>query len=84
MLYERNQIRELEFLKHRHDTKDSYIDYEKNLLDKSLSPYIYNNDIMNGFLKRLQPLTTILFDHMNIVKNFKNFMVDKYYYKQRG
>ncbi len=84
MLYERKQIPELEFMKHRHDTKDSYFDYEKNILDKSLSPYIYNNDMMNGFLKRLQPLTSILFDHMNIVKNFKNYMVDKYYYKQRG
>lgn len=84
MLYERKQIPELELMKHRHDTEDSYFDYENNILDKSLSPYIYNNDIMNGFLKRLQPLTSILFDHMNIVKNFKNYMVDKYYYKQRG
>lgn len=84
MLYERKQIPELEFIKHRNDDKNTYFDYENNILDKSLSPYIYRNDIMNDFLKRLQPLTSILFDHMNIVKNFKNYMVDKYYYKQRG
>jgi hypothetical protein len=84
MLYERKQIPELEFIKHRHDTKGNYFDYESNILDKSLSPYIYNNNIMNGFLKRLQTLTSIIFDHMNVIKNFKNFIVDKYHYKQRG
>lgn len=84
MLYERKQLSELNYMKHRHDTKNTHFDYENNLLDKSLSPYIYNNNIMYGFLKRLQPMASILFDQINVVKNFKNYMVDKYYYKQRG
>ena len=84
MLYDRKQLPELNYMKHRHDDDDSYFDYEKELLDKSLSPYMYENDVMNGFLKRLQSLVSILFDHMNVMKNFKNYMVDKYYYKQRG
>ena len=84
MLYERKQLPELNYMKHRHDDDDSYFDYENNILDKSLSPYMYENDVMNGFLKRLQKLASLLFDHMNVMKNFKNYMVDKYYYKQRG
>ena len=84
MLYDRQQLSELNYMKHRHDDDDSYFDYENNLLDKSLSPYMYENDVMNTFLKKLQPLVSINFDHMNVMKNFKNYMVDKYYYKQRG
>lgn len=84
MLYERKQLPELNYMKHRHDDDSNYVDYEKSILDKSLSPYLYQNDMMNGFLKRLQPLVSIIFDHMNVIKNFKNYMVDKYHYKHKG
>ena len=84
MLYDRQQLSELNYMKHRHDDDDSNFDYENNLLDKSLSPYMYENDVMNTFLKKLQLLVSINFDHMNVMKNFKNYMVDKYYYKQQG
>jgi hypothetical protein len=84
MLYDNKQIPELNFMKHRHDDADNYIYYENVILDKSLSPYMYENDLMNGFLKRLQPLVANLFDNMNIIRNFKNYMVDKYDYKQAG
>ena len=81
MLYQRKQLPELYYMKHRHDTDEDFVDYEKNILNKSLSPYMYENNIMNGFLTRLQPLVTLLFDQMNIVRNFKNYMVDKDWYK---
>jgi hypothetical protein len=84
MLYDKKQLPELNFMKHRHDDSEDYLYYENVILDKSLSPYIYENETMNGFLKRLQPLVANLFDHMNIVKNLKNYMVDKYHYKQKG
>jgi len=84
MLYDRKQLPELNYMKHRHDDDDSYFNYENKILDKSLSPYMYENDVMNNFLKKTQGLLSILFDHMNIMKNFKNYMVDKYHYKQRG
>jgi len=71
-------------MKHRHDTNNEYVDYEKSILNKSLSPYMYENDIMNGFLNKLQGLTSIVFDQMNVMKNFKNYIVDKYYYKHNG
>jgi hypothetical protein len=81
MLYKRKQLPELYYIKHRHDTDNDFVDYEKNILNKSLSPYMYENNIMNGFLTRLQPLVALLFDQMNIIKNFKNYMVDKDWYK---
>jgi hypothetical protein len=81
MLYRKKQLPELYYMKHRHDNDNDYIDYENMLLDKTLTPYLYQNDTMNGFLKRLQPLVGLLFDQMNVVKNFKNYIVDKDWYK---
>lgn len=81
MLYRKKQLPELYYMKHRHDNDNDYVDYENMLLDKTLSPYLYQNSTMNGFLKRLQPLVGLLFDQMNIVKNFKNYIVDKDWYK---
>lgn len=81
MLIEDKELPELYYMKHRHDDNKDFIDYENSILDKSLSPYIYENDMMSSFLKRLQPLVAALFDQMNIAKNFRNIMVDKYYYK---
>lgn len=84
MYFEEQHIPELFFLKHRHDSEEDFVDYEKMILDKTLTPFIYNNDRVNNFLKLLQRPVTILFDNVNIIKNFKNFMVDKYYYKHKS
>lgn len=81
MLFNRKQLPELYYMKHRHDNDNDFVDYEKTILTKTLSPYLYQNDMMSGFLTRLQPLVALLFDQMNVVKNLKNYMVDKYYYK---
>jgi len=81
MLIERKEIPELYFLKHRHDDFKDYVDYEKQILNSSLSPYMYENDMMNSWLNKMQPLVSLLFDQMNVVKNFKNYIVDKYHYK---
>jgi hypothetical protein len=82
MLFDQKQLPQLRFMKHRHDNIEGYFDYEKQILDLSLSPYMYKNDDMNIWLKKMQPLVSLLFDQMNVMKNFKNYMVDKYYYKQ--
>jgi len=81
MLYDKKDLPELNYMKHRHDNNDQYVDYEKEILDSSLSPYMYENDLMRTFLKKMQPLVSILFDQMNVIKNFKNYTIDKYYYK---
>ena len=44
MLYDNKQIPELNYMKHLHDDDDSYLYYENVVLDKSLSPYMYEND----------------------------------------
>jgi hypothetical protein len=83
MLYERNQLPELFYMKHLHDDDTNFVKYDEVILDKSLSPYMFQNDLMNNWLKKMQPLVSILFDQMNIMKNWKNYMVDKYHYRQR-
>jgi hypothetical protein len=84
MLYKRNQLPELYTLKHRHDDDNTFVEYENFILDKSLSPYMFENSTMSGYIKRMQPLVSIMFDQMNLIKNFKNYIVDKYDYRQRG
>jgi hypothetical protein len=67
--------------KKRLDDESNWVNYEEKILDSTLSPYIYNNDIMSKWLKKMQPLVSLLFDQMNVMKNFKNYNVDKYYHK---
>lgn len=81
MLYEEKDLPELHFMMHRHDNNKNFVDYEKNIFDRRLSPNIYNSKMMAGFLDLMQPLAAKLFDQMNIMKNWNNYMVDKYYYK---
>jgi len=81
MLHEEREIPEIYYMKHRHDDDREWTDYENGMLDNMLSPYIYENDMMLPFLKRLQRLTAKLFDQMNVMKNWRNYMVDKYHYK---
>lgn len=84
MLYDYKQLPELRYMKNRHNNNNSYVDYEKMILEKSLSPHIFENDKMLQFLAQIQPLVALMFDKFNIIKNFKNYMVDKYHYKQSG
>ena len=83
MLYEDRQIPELNYMKHRNDSDDNYVDYQSKIFNNSLSSYLFNNDIMNSFIQRLQKPTSMLFDQFNVTKNFKNYIVHKYYYKHK-
>lgn len=80
MLLEDKELPELFDMKHRHDDQE-YVDWGNNILNKSLSPYLYKNKVMAQFLDKIQKLASLLFDQHNIMKNFKNYMVDKYFYK---
>ncbi len=84
MLYDNQQLPELRFMKTFHDSQTDNFDYEKFVLEKSLSPYIYENRVMSFFLNKLQNIVALQFDQINVIKNWKNYMVDKYHYKQRG
>jgi hypothetical protein len=81
MLHDRHQLPQLKFMKHRHDDFNDYIDYEKIILKQSLSSYMFQNDLMNTWLLNLQPLISLFIDQMNVMRNFKNYMVHKYHYK---
>lgn len=72
------EIKELYDLKHQHDDYPKGFNYFDNVLKKSLSPFIYNNPNVEGFLLKLEPLVANFFDKMNIIKNWKNWYVDKY------
>lgn len=80
-LMDMKDLPELNYMNHRHDSDDNYVNYKNIILDKSISPYMFNNEIMNGFLLRLQNLVSLTFDEINILHNWKNYIVDKYYYK---
>jgi hypothetical protein len=84
MYYEDQSLPEINYLKHRWDDDNKFISYEDKILNKTLSPYLFNNDLMNSFLNKLQRPISILFDNFNIIKNFKNYNVDKYYYKHKN
>ena len=84
MYFEEKDLPELHFMKHRWDSNDQFVDYEKNILNSTLSPHIFQNSRMGEFLTRLQRPVSILFDNFNIIKNFKNYNVDKYFYKHKN
>jgi hypothetical protein len=84
MYYEEKSLPELHFMKHRHDDDKNFVNYEDSILDRTISPVLYSNDLMFSFLKKLQRPVSILFDNINIIKNFKNYNVDKYYYKHKN
>lgn len=81
MLYKYKHIPEIYYMKHIHDNNNNYVEYHNTILKKTLSPHIFKNKRMEIFLEHLQLLLSIFFDKFNIIKNFKNYMVDKYYYK---
>jgi hypothetical protein len=85
MLYNEKDIPELNKLFHINDdvTKD-YVDYQNLLLNKTLSPYIFGKVMMDSFLNRLNKLVSLFFDQFNIIKNWRTFTVDKYYYKHKN
>jgi hypothetical protein len=77
-LKEEKEIKELYQLKHHNDNYPKGFNYFNNILKKSLSPFIFQNDRMNGFLLKLEPMVAHFFDNMNVVRNWKNWYVDKY------
>lgn len=82
--YKDKHIDEIYQVKHRHDTDNQFVDYSESILNKSLSPFLFYNEIGDLFLNQFKRLMSLFFDNVNIVRNFKNYMVDKYYYKQKS
>ena len=75
-------IPELYDLNHRHDNNlNQGFDYKDEVLKKSLSRRIFDNDIANNFLLMLQQMISLTIDSNVILRNWFNFGTSKYYDK---
>lgn len=84
MLNKQRQIEELWDLKHFNDSDTDFVDYENSILDKSLSGYIFQNEMMANYIDNIKPLVALWFDRVNEIKNYKNYIVEKDYYKHKN
>lgn len=84
MYLEDQSLPEIHYMKHRWDSNSNFVNYEENILNKTLSPYIFSNDMMNSFLQKSQKLVAMMFDNFNIIKNFKNYSLNKYEFRHKN
>lgn len=56
-------------------------DYSKTLIKKSVSPYLYNNEKLAGFLDTLNDIMVHLVDSVKYIRNYFNFAIPKDYKK---
>jgi hypothetical protein len=80
MLEEKSQIPELYYLKTRwNNNLNRHFPWEKNILIKTTSVRPWMNPNLNGYLTRLQDNVALMVETTNIVRNFFNVAVSKYY-----
>ena len=80
MLQRQQQIPELYFLKTRfNNNPNRHFAWEDNILKRTLSPHMFNNPQMQHYLLQLEQLVSLLIESVNIVRNYFNISVDKYY-----
>ena len=86
MDFEKNvHIYELYDLNHRHDNNlNQGFDYKDEVLKKSLSRRIFDNDIANNFLLQLQSMISLTIDSNVILRNWFNPTVSRYYDKHNN
>lgn len=82
-LYKDQFIEEVYWLNHRHDDDKDYLDYEDKILTQSLSKHNGSNEFLSGYITRMQKGMYLMYDQINVFKNFYNYTVDKYYYKHK-
>lgn len=81
MLFEKlTQISEIYDYNHFNDN-ELYLPYDMNnsILDKSLSPYMFKNDITNDYLTQLDNVISLVESSNVILRNWFNPTVSKYY-----
>lgn len=80
MLEKDSQIPELYYLKTRWNSNNNrHFPWEDNILSKTTSVRPWMNPNLNGFLTRLQQNVALMVESCNIVRNFFNVAVSKYY-----
>lgn len=84
MLYKDTKIDVIYNLKHHHDDDKDFVDYENKILVNNVSKNLIENNLMYSFIKRIEKIVFLFYDNVNIIKNWKNYTVDKYYYKHKN
>ena len=80
MLDQNKQIPELYYLKTRYNNYlHRHFPWENTILANTTSPYMWMNPNLNGFLSLLQKNVSLLVECTNVMRNFFNVAVDKYY-----
>lgn len=76
-----NEIPEMFTLRHKHDTTlhEQGYDYQLNILPKSLSPVLYNNDTTATFLEDLNKMMLSLIETILPTRNLFFYSHNKYF-----
>mgnify|MGYP006898481425 CR=1 FL=1 len=80
---ENNQIPEMYILRHKHDTylPEMGYDYSNNLLNKTLSAVLFNNEKTSFFLEKYNDMVLSLIESILPVRNLFFYTHNKYYNK---
>jgi hypothetical protein len=78
------QIKELYDLKHINDKIETGFDYEEQLMTKSLSNLMFQNETTSSFLDKLKKLLIYTIESNLIIRNFFNPTISKYYNKHNN
>ena len=83
LIEEHSEIPEMYSLRHKHDSElpDSGFDYSKNLLQRSISPILYNNDNNAEFLDKFNDMAVSMVEHVLPVRNIFFYSHNKYFNK---
>lgn len=83
LIEENSEIPEMFILRHKHDSDmpDSGYDYSKNLLPRTISPILYNNDDNVEFLDKLNDMTVSMIEHVLPTRNMFFYSHNKYFNK---
>jgi hypothetical protein len=81
MLYEEKDIEELHKLKHRWNNNSVFYNWKDNIITNNVTPYLIKNNLVFSFIKKIEKMTVLLIDNHTIIKNFNDWVVDKYYWK---
>lgn len=83
IIEETSQIPEMYVLRHKHDTTlpEMGFNYSENLLNKTLSPVLYNNTNNIEFLDKLSEMMVAMIDSVLPTRNIFFYSHNKYFNK---
>jgi hypothetical protein len=83
IIEENSQIPEMYTLRHKHDTEsgDEGFNYSEKLLERTVSPVLYNNDNNVLFLEKFNNMLVTMYEYVLPVRNIFFYSHNKYYNK---